>query len=113
MYGIYIVFILYHLFYIHYSLYIDYPSPNSVYNCYNPRGICLNTRLRLGLSHLREHRFKHGFQDMLNPLCSCGNDVEYTEHFLFHCPQFANERCTLLSTLGNFKGMFQRNLSIF
>ena len=35
------------------------PSPNSVYNCHNPRGICLITRLRLGLSHLREHKFKH------------------------------------------------------
>ena len=61
------------------------PSPNSVYNCHNPRGICLITRLRLGLSHLREHKFKHGFQ-----------------HFLLHCPQFANERRNLLSTLGSF-----------
>ena len=51
-------------------------SQNSVYNCHNPREICLITRLRLGLSHLREHKFKHGFQDTLNPLCSCGNDVE-------------------------------------
>ena len=41
------------------------PSPNSVYNCHNPRGICLITRLRPGLSHLREHKFKHGFQDTL------------------------------------------------
>ena len=44
------------------------PPPNSVYNCHNPRGICLITSLRLDLSHLREHKFKHGFQDMLNPL---------------------------------------------
>ena len=36
---------------------------------------------------------------MLNPLCSCGNDVESTEHFLLHCPQFVNDRRTLLSTL--------------
>ena len=54
------------------------PSPNYVYNCHNPRGICLITRLRLGLSHLREHKFEHGFQDTLNPLCSCGNDVDST-----------------------------------
>ena len=39
------------------------PSPNSAYNCHNPRRICLITRLRLGLSHLRQHKFKHGFQD--------------------------------------------------
>ena len=87
------------------------PSPNSVYNCHNPRGICLITRLRLGLSHLREHKFKYGFQDTLNPLCSCGNDVESTEHFLLHCPQFVNERRTLLSTLGNFNCSLLENTS--
>ena len=37
------------------------PSPNSVYNCHNPKGICLITRLRCGLSHLIERKFKHGF----------------------------------------------------
>ena len=50
-------------------------SGNSVFNCHNPRGVKLLTRLRLGLSHLQEHKFKHGFQDSLNPICSCGNDV--------------------------------------
>ena len=78
-------------------------SPNSVYNCHNPRGICLITILRLGLSNLGEYNFKHGSQDTLNPLYSCENDVESTEHFLLHCPQFFNERRILLSTLGNFK----------
>ena len=87
------------------------PSPNSVYNCDNPGGICLITILSPGLSHLREHKFKHGFQDALNPLCSCGNDVGSTEHFLFHCPQFVNERRTLLSTLGNFNHSLLENTS--
>ena len=87
------------------------PSPNSVYNYHNPRGICLITRLRLSFSHLREHKFKHGFQDTLNPLCSCGNDVESTKHFLHHCLQFFNERRTLLSTLGNFNYSLLENTS--
>ena len=78
------------------------PTPNSVYICHKPRGVCLITRLKLGLSHLREQKFKHGFLDTLNPLCSCGNDVESTEYFLLHCSQFVNERRTLLSTFGNF-----------
>ena len=38
-----------------------WPSSNIVYNCHNPRGICLMTRLRRGLSHLIEHKFKHSF----------------------------------------------------
>ena len=77
------------------------PSPNSVYNCHNPKGLKFITRLRLGLSHLRKHKFKHSFQDTINPLFSCGPDIESTEHFLLHCPQFVNKRCTLLSTIGN------------
>ena len=43
------------------------PSANSTFNCHNPRGIKLLSRLRLGLSHLREHKFKHSFQDSLTP----------------------------------------------
>ena len=52
------------------------PSPNSIFDICNPKGIKLITRLRLGLSHLREHKFKHSFQDTLNPLCKCGQDME-------------------------------------
>ena len=77
-------------------------SPNSVYNFHNPNCHNLILRLKPGLSHLREHKFKNGFQDTLNPLCTCGIDAESTKHFLLHCPQFANERHNLLSTLGNF-----------
>ena len=44
---------------------------NTVCNCHNPEGLKFITRLRLGLSHLREHKFKHSFQDMINPLCGC------------------------------------------
>ena len=52
------------------------PSRNSVFKCHNPKGIKLITRLRLGLSHLREHKFKLGFLDSLNPICSCGQNIE-------------------------------------
>ena len=51
------------------------------------------------MSHLREHKSKHNFQDCLNPICSCGLDIESTSHFLLHCPSFNDERYTLLSTL--------------
>ena len=55
--------------------------------------------LRLGLSHLRKHKFKHSFQDTLNPLCNCDQDIEPTTHFFLHCPFFFNERHTLFSTI--------------
>ena len=77
------------------------PSANSLFNCHNRKGIKFITRLRLGLSHLREHKFKDSFQDSLNPFCSCGLDIEPTAHFLLHCPTYIIERRTLLSTLVN------------
>ena len=75
------------------------PSQNRVYNCHNPKGIKLLTRLRVGLSHLREHKFKHSFQDTLNPICTCGEDIETTSHYLLHCPDYLEERKTLLNTI--------------
>ena len=74
------------------------PSPNSFFDIHNPKGIKLITRLRLGLSHLREHKFKHSFQDNKS-LCNCGQDIESATHFFLHCPFFINERHTLPSTI--------------
>ena len=86
------------------------PSVNSVFNCHNPRGVKLLTRLRLGLSHLREHKFKHGFQDSLNPIWSCGNDIETLARFLLHCTHYSNERSTFVNTIRNInRHIFDKN----
>ena len=61
------------------------PCSNSIFDIHNPLGIKLLTRLRLGLSPLHEHKFRHCFQDTLNPLCECAKDVESTMHFFLHC----------------------------
>ena len=53
------------------------------------------------MSHLREHKFKHNFQDCLNPICSRGVDIESISHFLLHCPTFNDERYTLISALND------------
>ena len=42
-----------------------------ILNCLNPKEVKLTIRLQLGLSHLRDHKFKHSFQDCLSPICSC------------------------------------------
>ena len=46
--------------------------------------------MKLGLSHLADHKFRHNFQDCLNPICSCGQEIETTSHFLLYC---LNYRC--------------------
>ena len=75
------------------------PKAHSVFNCNSSKGLKSVTRLRLGLSHLREHKFKHSFQDSINSLCSCNLDVESTIHYFLHCPLFTIERHTLLSKI--------------
>ena len=75
------------------------PEPNNVYYCHNLKGIKLLTRLRLGLSHLHDHKFKHNFQDCLCPLCFCSDEIETSTHYLCQCPTFTNKRLTLLNKI--------------
>ena len=61
------------------------PSENSVFLCNNPKRIKSITRSRLVLSHLREYKFKHNFQDTLNSICNCGEDIESSCQYVLHC----------------------------
>ena len=72
---------------------------NSLFSIYDPLGVKLLTRLRLQFSHLNEHKFKHGFNDTLNPICECGHDFETTEHFLLRCRRFSAQRKELFKNL--------------
>ena len=67
------------------------PTLNRIFNCHKPIGTKLITRLRLGLSHLQDHKFKHKFLDCLNPITSCGNNIETTVPYLLLCPIFSDE----------------------
>ena len=75
------------------------PIPAAVYNINDPVGLKLLTRLRVNLSHLNEHKFRHNFQDTLNPLCSCSLEPESITHYLFHCLFYNDQRKTLLDSL--------------
>ena len=68
------------------------PSPNSIFDIYNPYGIKLLSRLRLGLSHLNEQKFNHGFNDTINPIWICVCDIESINHFFLHCPEYCEVR---------------------
>ena len=73
------------------------PVSSNVYNIFDHVGLKLLTRLRLGFSHLNEHRFRHNFQDCINPLCSCSLDIEDTSHYLLHCHHFVQHRIDLMN----------------
>ena len=52
-----------------------------MHNSHNPKDVKLVIRFRLTMSHLRKHKFKHSFQDSINPLCNRGHEVEPAFHF--------------------------------
>ena len=54
-----------------------------------------------GLSQLREYKFKHGFQDTLNPFYWCGLDIERITHFFLYYLLFSNQRCIHLGTVND------------
>ena len=75
------------------------PIQSDVYNIFDPIGLKFLTRLRLDFSHLNEHRFRHNFQDCLNPLCSCSLQTEDTIHYLLHCHHFSQHRIDLINSV--------------
>ena len=88
------------------------PPENTIFNCQNPSGIKLITRLRLCLSHLRKQKFRHNFQDTLNSIYGCGENTETSTHYLLHYSNYFNERITLLTNLQNAEeNILDRNSS--
>ena len=66
------------------------PIEIKLFNIHDQVGIKLLTRLRLGFSHLREHKRRHNFEDTLNQLCSSSIEVKTVLNFFLQC-QFFND----------------------
>ena len=73
---------------------IDRPTAKPTYNHHNSIGLKYLTRLRLGLNHFKEHKFKQDFQDWVNPLCSCSLEIESLSDYFLHYHHFTNIRAT-------------------
>ena len=73
------------------------PPAKSVYGIHDPKGLSYLTQLRVGLSKLNFHKFKHNFRDTINPMCPTSDGIEDTEHFLLLCPSFDIQRQDLLA----------------
>ena len=87
------------------------PSQNKAYNCHNPKGIKLLTRLRVSLTHIRVRKNKHSFQETLNPICNCGKGIETSSHCLLHCPDYLQNKMTLLNRVPNISGLSNAQLT--
>ena len=72
------------------------PPFKSTFSIHDPIGLSYLTQLRVGLSELCYHKFKHNYGDSINPMCPSNDGIETTEHFLLLCQPFEAERRDLL-----------------
>ena len=73
-------------------------NADPIFGIHNPVGLRLLTKLRVGLSHLREHKFNHHFIE-------CDSmSVESVEYYLLRCPNHASSRNTLFENLTSITG---------
>ena len=70
---------------------------NSIFWISGIYGIKLLTRLKLSFSHLNEHKFRHNFNDTINPMCNWGPATETTIHYYPRCRLYSVQRVELLN----------------
>ena len=90
---------------------IGRPIQNPIYNIHDLMGIKCLIKLRLGLSHSNDHKFRHDFQDCLNPLYLSSLEVESTIHYFLHFHYYNGIRKTPLDNVKKITNIIVSNLS--
>ena len=75
------------------------PKGNSFVGTHDTNGNKLLSRLRLNFSHLNEHKFRHNFNDTVDPTCTCVYEPEATLHYLLCCNLYTTQRLELLDNV--------------
>ncbi len=75
------------------------PPVKSVFSIHDPKGLAILTQLRVGLSKLNLHKFRHNFKDTIDPMCSINDGIEDTEHYLLFCHLYVVCRRDLLNSV--------------
>ena len=68
-------------------------------------------QLRVGLSPLKAHKFKHNFDDTPSADCPCSRGAETTDHFLLFCPIHNAHRERLMDTVNPIVSKLNPNFS--
>ena len=74
-------------------------TPKLVYGIHDPKGLAILTQLRVGLSKLNFHKFRHIFIDTVNSFFPANDEAEDTEHFLLLCHSYDELRSDLLNSV--------------
>ena len=72
---------------------------NSVFAIHDTKDLKLLTHLRLNFSDLNEHKFRHGFRDIVDPMLKWDLEIEATLHFLLCCRLYSAIRAELLDNI--------------
>ena len=81
---------------------------NSAFSVCDPYGVKLLKRLRLQFSHLKEHKFRHGFGDTVSPMCGCNAEIEDTEDFFLRCHFYSIQRSELFNNINKVDPSFTK-----
>ena len=87
------------------------PPAKSVYGIHDLKGVAYLTQLRVGMSKLNCHKFKHNFKDTNNPMCQVNDGIEDTEHFFLLCNSFQEQRHTLLPGVNDVLAAYEYSVS--
>ena len=75
------------------------PPVRCIFGIHDPIGLSYLSKIRVGLSKLNLHKFKHNFKDTINPLCPTNDGVEDAEHLFLLFPSLYNYRRDLLARI--------------
>ena len=79
---------------------------NSLFSFYDRCGVKLLTCLTLQFSHLKGHKFRHGFGDTVSTKCGCNAEIEDTDHFLLRCHFYSIQRFELFNNINKVDPSF-------
>ena len=77
------------------------PETKSTFGIHDPVGLRYLFQLRVSLSPLKSHKWRHNFTDTPSDICPCKQGIEDTSHFIFSCPLYAIQRATLTASVIN------------
>ena len=87
------------------------PMSSNIFGIHDPVGLRYLFQLRVSLSPLRSHKFRHNFTDTPSEICRCNQGIEDTNHFFLSCPNYVTQRATLTTSVINI--LQKNNLKLF
>ena len=82
------------------------PLPKPVYSIHDPIGLTILTQLRVGLSKLNSHKFRHNVRETINPMHPSNDGIEDMEHYLLLCCSYVGLRCDLLASVAGILHLY-------